>query len=59
VTLLELNDIPMMIVQHHESDYLLRRAIDQFDRLYEEGMQRAKIILSLPKIASWLAEMQR
>ena len=40
----ELNDIPMMIVQHHESDYLLRRAIDQFDRLYAEGAQRAKIL---------------
>jgi hypothetical protein len=40
----ELNDIPMMIVQHHESDYFLRRAIDQFDRLYEESMQRAKIM---------------
>lgn len=39
----ELNDIPMMLVQHHESDYLLRRAIDQFDRLYEEGRERAKI----------------
>ena len=34
---IELNDIPMMIVQHHESDYLLKRAIDQFDRLYAEG----------------------
>ena len=33
----ELNDIPMMIVQHHESDYLLKRTIDQFDRLYAEG----------------------
>jgi peptidoglycan/xylan/chitin deacetylase (PgdA/CDA1 family) len=40
----ELNDIPMMIVQHHESDYLLRRAIDQFDRLYAEGRDRAKIM---------------
>jgi peptidoglycan/xylan/chitin deacetylase (PgdA/CDA1 family) len=40
----ELNDIPMMIVQHHESDYLLKRAIDQFDRLYEEGKDRAKIM---------------
>ncbi len=39
----ELNDIPMMIVQHHESDYLLKRTIDQFDRLYAEGAQRAKI----------------
>jgi peptidoglycan/xylan/chitin deacetylase (PgdA/CDA1 family) len=40
----ELNDIPMMVVQHHESDYLLKRATDQFDRLYDEGRQRAKIL---------------
>src|SRR5882724_3717658 len=40
----ELNDIPMMIVQHHESDYLLKRAIDQFDRLYAEGKDRAKVM---------------
>jgi peptidoglycan/xylan/chitin deacetylase (PgdA/CDA1 family) len=40
----ELNDIPMMLVQHHESDYLLRRTIDQFDRLYAEGRDRAKIV---------------
>src|SRR4029077_19608524 len=33
----ELNDITMMIVQHHESDYLLKRAVDQFDRLYAES----------------------
>jgi allantoinase len=40
----ELNDIAMMIVQHHESDYLLRRAMDAFDRLYQEGEHRAKIM---------------
>jgi peptidoglycan/xylan/chitin deacetylase (PgdA/CDA1 family) len=40
----ELNDIPMMIVQHHESDYLLKRTIDQFDRLYLEGKDRAKVM---------------
>jgi hypothetical protein len=40
----ELNDIPMMIVQHHESDYLYKRAVDQFDRLYAEGKDRAKIM---------------
>ena len=40
----ELNDIPMMIGRHHESDYLLKRAIDQFDRLYAEGKHRAKIM---------------
>jgi len=41
---LELNDIPMMMVQHHESAYLLQRAKDSFDRLYEEGAGRAKIM---------------
>ncbi len=40
----ELNDIPMMIVQHHESDYFKKRAIDQFDRLHAEGKDRAKIM---------------
>jgi peptidoglycan/xylan/chitin deacetylase (PgdA/CDA1 family) len=41
---MELNDIPMMAVQHHESEYLLKRTIDQFDRLYAEGGARAKIL---------------
>jgi peptidoglycan/xylan/chitin deacetylase (PgdA/CDA1 family) len=41
---IELNDIPMMIIQHHESSYLLKRAIDQFDRLYQEGKDRVKIM---------------
>ena len=40
----ELNDIPMMIVQHHESEYFTRRCIDTFDRLYQEGANRAKIM---------------
>jgi len=39
---IELNDIPMMLIQHHESDYLLKRTIDQFDRLYAESAKRAK-----------------
>src|SRR6202048_1106262 len=42
--IVELNDIPMMIVQHHESEYLMKRTIDQFDRLYAEGKHRAKIL---------------
>ena len=41
---LELNDIPMMMVQHHESGYFLQRAKDSFDRLYEEGATRAKVM---------------
>ena len=40
----ELNDIPMMIVQHHTAEEFLRRATDQFDRLYRESAERAKIL---------------
>src|SRR5215510_10019945 len=40
----EINDITMMIVQHHPSDYLLGRARDQFDRLWLEGAKRPKIM---------------
>ncbi len=40
----ELNDIPMMIVQHHESAYFQQRCIDTFDRLHAEGTGRAKIM---------------
>jgi allantoinase len=40
----ELNDIPMMIVQHHQSDYLFKRTVDQFERLYAESAQRPKIM---------------
>jgi peptidoglycan/xylan/chitin deacetylase (PgdA/CDA1 family) len=41
---IELNDIPLMLVQHHNSDYLLKLATDQFDRLYAESEKRAKIV---------------
>jgi hypothetical protein len=40
----ELNDIPMMLVQHHEAEYWYRRCADTFDRLYAEGAVRAKIM---------------
>ena len=40
----ELNDIPIAMVQHHHGDVFLKRAIDQFDRLYAEGAGRAKIL---------------
>lgn len=40
----ELNDIPMMIVQHHESDHLYKRFVESFDRLYEESADRAKFV---------------
>src|SRR5262249_34380810 len=40
----ELNDIPMMLLQHHESPYWLTRIKDAFDRLYTESATRAKIM---------------
>jgi len=40
----ELNDIPMMMIQHHESAELFNRTRDQFDRLYQEGEQSARIM---------------
>jgi allantoinase len=41
---LEINDIPMMLIQHHESRVLFERARDQFDRLYEEGGRTARVM---------------
>ncbi len=40
----ETNDIPMMIVQHHEAAYWTRKCIDAFERYYLEGAERAKIM---------------
>src|SRR5438105_723156 len=41
---LELNDIPMMIIQHHASSEWLRRAKDSFDRLYAEGRTNPRVM---------------
>ena len=40
----ELNDIPTMLIQHHESAYWATRCKDAFDLLYQEGAERAKIM---------------
>jgi peptidoglycan/xylan/chitin deacetylase (PgdA/CDA1 family) len=40
----ELNDISMMAVQHHRANEFVSRSLDQFERLYEEGKERAKIM---------------
>ncbi len=41
---LELNDIAMMMVQHHAAAEFESRCMDQFERLYEESKTRAKIM---------------
>ena len=40
----ELNDIPTMMVQHHESGYWQQRCTDYFDRLYLEGKERPRVM---------------
>lgn len=40
----ELSDLPMMVVHTHESDVWLKRAVDQFDRLYEESADQPRIM---------------
>lgn len=40
----ELNDIPMMAVQHHRSDVFLERVKDSFERLYQEGADQPRIM---------------
>ena len=41
---MELNDIAMMVVQHHTAREFETRCMDQFDRLYREGKERAKVM---------------
>ena len=40
----ELNDIPMMVIQHHTSDAWFQRCRDQFDRLYAEGARNPRVM---------------
>lgn len=40
----ELNDIPTMIIQHHESSYFKTKLLDQFEQLYAESEKRAKFL---------------
>ena len=40
----EMNDISMMVLQHHPSEEWLRRGIDHFDRLYADGEHTARVM---------------
>ena len=41
---LDTNDIPVFALQHHEGSYWVQKCKDAFDRLYQEGANRAKIL---------------
>jgi peptidoglycan/xylan/chitin deacetylase (PgdA/CDA1 family) len=40
----EMNDIAMMALQHHPSEEWLRRGIDTFDRLYQDGEKQPRVM---------------
>ena len=40
----ELNDIPIYLIQHHRSPEIFERAKDQFDTLYREGADSARVM---------------
>jgi hypothetical protein len=40
----ELNDIPIMLSQHHVSSILYDRTMDYFETLYEEGAENVRIM---------------
>ena len=40
----ELNDIPMMMVQHHAAAEFERRCMDYFERVYAEAQRRPKVM---------------
>ena len=40
----ETNDITVYALQGHESDVFLKRGKDQFDRLYAEGAENARVM---------------
>jgi allantoinase len=43
----ELNDIPMMMIQHHRAEELYDRTVAQFDRLYEESAHQGAKVMGL------------
>ncbi len=40
----ELNDIPIYLVQHHRSPELFERAMDEFETLHREGAESARVM---------------
>jgi peptidoglycan/xylan/chitin deacetylase (PgdA/CDA1 family) len=40
----ETNDIPMMLIQHHSSEEMLKRGLDHFERLYAESASITRVM---------------
>jgi allantoinase len=63
----EVNDIAMMVVQHHSAEQMLHRGKDHFDRLYEESAVSCRImaisvhpyVSGVPHRISYLEQLYR
>jgi len=40
----ELNDIPLMAIQHHRSDEMYVRGVQQLDRLWKESLTQPRVM---------------
>jgi len=40
----ECNDVAMMLIQHHKAKEYYDRAIDQFEQLYQDAAQSARVM---------------
>jgi hypothetical protein len=40
----EINDVAMMLIQHHPAGEYRQRAIDQFDQLYADAAESARVM---------------
>lgn len=40
----ECNDVAMMLIQHHKASEYYERAIDQFDQIYEDSAESARVM---------------
>ncbi|MEH6581871.1 MAG: polysaccharide deacetylase family protein [Halioglobus sp.] len=41
---LELSDLPMMVIHQHQSKAWFERAVDQFDRLYQDSAEQPRVM---------------
>jgi hypothetical protein len=63
----EINDIVMMLIQHHPAEKLLHRGREHFDRLYEDSLASPRVmaisvhpyISGVPHRIRYLAELYR
>jgi len=64
---LEVNDIPMAALQHLEADAMLKRGIEQFERLYAESAKIPRVmavsvhmfLTGVPHRIGWLERLYR